>query len=221
MSSSEIERGQESKKERAAEILALLRKRYPDARVLLNYRDAFELLIATILAAQCTDERVNQVTPSLFEKFGDPQRMAKAKEGELERIIKPTGFYRAKTKSILGASKKIVEQFEGRVPETIEELVTLPGVGRKTANVVLGNCFNKPAIMVDTHVKRVSTRLGLTNEKDPDKIELDLKEIIPEKDHTLFSRVVTFHGRITCMARKPKCKECVVEGLCPFEEKNL
>lgn len=221
MNFSEEERNPHIKKTRAAEILTLLKKRYPDARVLLNYKTPFELLIATILAAQCTDERVNQVTPSLFSKFGDPEKMSGASAQELEGIIRSTGFFKAKTKSLLGASKVLVEQFNGRVPETIEELVELPGVGRKTANVVLGNCFQKPAIMVDTHVKRVSTRLGLTHKKDPDKIEFDLKEIIPEKDHTLYSRAVTFHGRYTCMARKPRCAECVVESLCPFPEKNL
>jgi endonuclease-3 len=208
-------------KERAAEILSLLNKRYPDARVLLNYKTTFELLIAAILAAQCTDERVNQVTPALFARFGDPARMSAASAQEIEELIRTTGFFKAKTKSLLGASRALIDRFGGRVPETIEELVTLPGVGRKTANVVLGNCFNKPAIMVDTHVKRVSLRLGLTDKKDPDKIEFDLREIIPEKDRTLFSRVVTFHGRYTCIARKPKCGECVVERLCPFPEKNL
>jgi endonuclease-3 len=208
-------------KERAAEILSLLNKRYPDARVLLNYKTPFELLIATILAAQCTDERVNQVTSALFARFGDPARMSAASAQEIEGLIRTTGFFKAKTKSLLGASKALIDRFGGRVPETIEELVTLPGVGRKTANVVLGNCFNKPAIMVDTHVKRVSMRLGFTDKKDPDKIEFDLREIIPEKDRTLFSRVVTFHGRYTCIARKPKCGECVVESLCPFPEKNL
>jgi endonuclease-3 len=213
-----------SKKEnrrRAYEIIALLKKRYPDARVLLDYKDPFELLIATILAAQCTDERVNSVTPQLFSRFPDPGSMSRAKAEEIETIVKSTGFFKAKTTSLLGASKALVERFAGRVPETMEELVTLPGVGRKTANVVLGNCFNKPAIMVDTHVKRVSTRLGLTDKKDPDKIEFELAEIIPEPDHTLYSRVVTFHGRYACMARKPHCAECVVERLCPFDDKNL
>ncbi|UCB44970.1 MAG: endonuclease III [Spirochaetota bacterium] len=208
-------------KRRVSEILALLKKRYPDARVLLDYNSPFELLIATILAAQCTDERVNQVTPSLFSKFGDPAKMSEASAQEIEEIIRPTGFFKAKTKSLLGTSEALTAKFKGQVPETMEELITLPGVGRKTANVVLGNCFNKPAIMVDTHVKRVSTRLGFTDKKDPDKIEFDLKEIIPEKDHTLYSRIVTFHGRYTCIARKPKCSECVVESLCPFPEKNL
>lgn len=213
-----------SKKEnrrRASEIIALLKKRYPDARVLLDYKDPFELLIATILAAQCTDERVNGVTPELFSHFPDPGSMSRAQSDEVEAIVKSTGFFKAKTKSLLGASKALVERFAGRVPETMEELVTLPGVGRKTANVVLGNCFNKSAIMVDTHVKRVSTRLGLTDKKDPDKIELELAETIPEPDHTLYSRVVTFHGRYTCMARKPRCAECVVERFCPYEEKIL
>ena len=147
--------------------------------------------------------------------------MSRAESEEIESIIRPTGFFKAKTKSLLGASKALVQRFSGRVPETIEELVTLPGVGRKTANVVIGNCYGKPAIMVDTHVKRVSTRLGLTAQKDPDKIELDLKKIIPEKSQTLYSRVVTFHGRYTCVARKPRCSECVIEKLCPSPEKIL
>jgi endonuclease-3 len=211
----------EENRRRVSEIIALLKERYPDARVLLDYKNPFELLIATILAAQCTDERVNGVTPELFSRFPDPASMSQAQADEIETIVKPTGFFKAKTKSLLGASKVLTERFKGRVPETVEELVTLPGVGRKTANVVLGNCFNKPAIIVDTHVKRVSTRLGLTDEKDPDKIEFDLAEIIQQKDHTLYSRVVTFHGRYTCMARKLLCVECVVEKLCLFEEKNL
>ena len=216
MSSSEDERIK-----RAASILARLEERYPDARVLLDYKNPFELLVATILAAQCTDERVNGVTPRLFSRFPDPETMAKAGTEEIESIVKPTGFFKAKTKSLLGASKVLTERFGGEVPETMEDLVALPGVGRKTANVVLGNCFGKPAIMVDTHVKRVSTRLGLTDNKDPDKIEFDLEEIIPEENRTAYSRVVTFHGRYTCVARKPRCAECVVETLCPFEEKNL
>ncbi|HUT65530.1 MAG TPA: endonuclease III [Spirochaetota bacterium] len=211
----------EEKKRRASEILALLKERYPDARVMLDFKNPFELLIATILAAQCTDERVNGVTPELFSHFPDPESMSQAAAEEIESIIRPTGFFNAKTKSLLGASKTLVERFAGTVPETMEELVMLPGVGRKTANVLRGNCFGKPAIIVDTHAKRVSTRLGLTDKKNPDKIELDLKEIIPEKDHTLYSSVVTFHGRYTCAARKPRCGECVVETLCPFEEKNL
>ncbi len=211
----------EEKRRRASDIVALLKARYPDARVMLDYKNPFELLIATILAAQCTDERVNGVTPELFSRFPDPASMSRAAVEEIETIIRPTGFFKAKTKSLLGASKTLVESFTGTVPETMEELVTLPGVGRKTANVVRGNCFGKPAIIVDTHVKRVSTRLGLTDKKDPDKIELELAEIIPEKDHTLYSSMVTFHGRYTCVARKPRCTECIVENLCPFEEKNI
>jgi len=206
---------------RVSEILALLKERHPDARVLLNYKNPYELLIATILAAQCTDERVNGVTPDLFSRFPDPVSMSQATVEEIESIIRPTGFFKAKTNSLLGASKMLVEKFAGRVPETIEDLVTLPGVGRKTANVLLGNCFGKPAIMVDTHVKRVSTRLGFTAQKNPDRIEFELKEIIPEKDRTPYSRVVTFHGRYTCVARKPRCRECVVEKLCPYQEKVL
>ncbi|MBN2323621.1 MAG: endonuclease III [Spirochaetes bacterium] len=211
----------EERRKRASEILSLLKERYPDARVLLYYRNPFELLIATILAAQCTDERVNGVTPLLFSRFPDPDRMSKATSEEIEKIIKPTGFFKAKTKSLLGASKTLVDRFKCVVPETMEELVTLPGVGRKTANVVLGNCFGRPAIIVDTHVKRVSMRFGLTDSRDPKRIELELVEIIPKKDRTPYSRVVTFHGRYTCVARKPRCGECVVETLCPFEEKNL
>lgn len=198
-----------------------MKERYPDARVMLDFKSPFELLIATILAAQCTDERVNGVMPALFSHFPDPVSMSKATAEEIETIIRPTGFFKAKAKSLLGASKTLVERFAGTVPETMEELVTLPGVGRKTANVVLGNCFKKPAIIVDTHVKRVSTRLGLTDKKDPDKIEFELAETVPEQDHTLFSMVVTFHGRYTCVARKPRCGECVVENLCPSPEKNL
>jgi endonuclease-3 len=211
----------EENRKRASEIVALLKERYPDAHVMLDFKSPFELLIATVLAAQCTDERVNGVTPELFSRFPDPASISKAQAGEIEKIIRPTGFFKAKAKSLLGASKTLVESFAGTVPETMEELLKIPGVGRKTANVVLGNCFGKPAIIVDTHVKRVSTRLGLTDKKDPDKIEYQLAETVPEQDHTLFSMTVTFHGRYTCVARKPRCAECVVENLCPFEEKNF
>ncbi len=212
---------QEEKRKRAYEIYKILKRKYPDARVLLNYNNPFELLVATILAAQCTDERVNKVTPVLFQRFPDSVSMSQAAIEEIEKIIKPTGFFKNKAKSIIGASKTIFERFSGDLPENIEELITLPGVGRKTANVVVGNCFNKPAVIVDTHVRRIAERLTLSESRDPDKIEMELKDIIPEKDQTSFSYVATFHGRYTCKARRPLCAICVVEKLCPYQEKTV
>lgn len=212
---------QEEKRKRAYEIYKILKRKYPDARVLLNYNNPFELLVATILAAQCTDERVNEVTPGLFQRFPDPVSMSQAAIEEIEKIIKPTGFFKNKAKSIIGASKTIFENFSGNFPKTIEELITLLGVGRKTANVVVGNCFNKPAIIVDTHVRRIAWRLALGESRDPDKIEMELKVIIPEKDQTSFSYVATFHGRYTCKARRPLCAMCVIEKLCPYQEKTV
>jgi endonuclease-3 len=206
----------QSKRKRAAEIFAVLDKEYPDARVHLHFRDAYELLAATILAAQCTDERVNQVTPELFRRHPNPASLAQADQGELEQMVRPTGFYRNKAKSLLGMARALVERFGGRVPETIEELITVPGVGRKTANVLAGACFGRPAIIVDTHLKRVTARLGLTEETDPDRIESDLRPLIPENNQTRFSWVIGEHGRRVCVARKPLCDRCPVRRLCPF-----
>jgi endonuclease-3 len=186
----------------------------------LDFRNAFQLLAATILAAQCTDERVNQVTPALFARFPDAARLAKARQAELEEMIRSTGFYRNKAKSLLGMARALVECFGGEVPETIEELVTIPGVGRKTANVLLGACFGKPAIVVDTHLKRVAARLGLADAPDPDKVEAQLRALVPVERQTRFTWVIGEHGRRVCAARKPRCPECPVRKLCPYPDKT-
>jgi endonuclease-3 len=209
----------DEKKKRAYEIFSILKKEYPNAGPLLHYSSPFELMVATILAAQCTDERVNSVTPKLFTLYPNPRAMAAAPRSYLEEIIRSTGFFKNKAKSLQGASQAIVEKFGGEFPHMIEDLVRLPGVGRKTANVVVGNCFNQPAIMVDTHMKRVSERLGLSTAKDPDKIEMELREIIDEPDQTSFSHVVNFHGRYTCQAKKPLCGKCKIERICPYPDK--
>jgi len=219
MQDANIDGSIKEKSQRAYEIFIILKKEYPDARILLNYSNPFELLIATILSAQCTDERVNQVTPKLFERFSNPEKLANADRKEVEEIIRPTGFFSNKAKSIIGVSKAIIEKFNRKVPENIDDLTSLPGVGRKTANVVLSSCFNKPAIIVDTHLRRVSQRLGLTENKDPDKIEQDLNQLIEEKDRTKFSHVIGFHGRFTCKAKKPDCGNCKVHRLCPSANK--
>lgn len=208
------------KSKRAYKIFNILNEVYPDASVLLNFSNPFELLIATILSAQCTDERVNHVTPNLFQKYQGPTELAEANTIEVENIIKPTGFYKNKTKSIINVSKSIVEKFNGNVPNNMEGLTSLSGVGRKTANVVLSSCFEIPAIIVDTHVRRVTQRLGLTKNKEANKIEQDLNLIIKYEDRTKFSHVIGFHGRLTCKARKPDCKDCKVNYLCPAEEKS-
>ena len=203
-------------KARARKILRILAKTYPDARCMLDHRSAWELLVATILAAQCTDRKVNEVTADLFRKYPSPADLAKAKLPTLEKEIRPTGFFRQKSKSIVNAAKAVVDAHGGKVPGTMEGLVKLPGVGRKTANVVLGECFNAPGIIVDTHFRRVTGRLGLTENTDPDKIEADLDALIAKRDRTLFSHAITFHGRAVCVARKPKCEECPVNGLCDY-----
>lgn len=203
-----------SLRRRARRIFSVLKQEYPDARCMLDYRNAYELLMATILAAQCTDARVNEVTSTLFAKYPDPTALAKANLETLERLIRPTGFFRQKAKSLLNCAKDIVERFQGKVPGTMAELTSLGGVGRKTANVVLGECFETPGIVVDTHLKRVTNRIGLTGQSDPDKIEFELDELIARKDRTAFSHVITFHGRGVCVARKPRCTECVIRSLC-------
>ena len=207
-------------KKRAAEILAALSRAYPQAGVHLAFRNAFQLLAATILSAQCTDERVNQVTPALFARFPDAARLAEAGQEELEELVRSTGFYRNKARSLLGMARALVERFGARVPATLEELITIPGVGRKTANVLLGACFGQPAIVVDTHLKRVTARLGLAFEQDPDRIEQELRALVPEAVQTRFSWVVGEHGRRVCAARKPRCPECPVRTLCPFPGKT-
>jgi endonuclease III len=203
-------------KTRTKKIIQLLKRAYPDAKCSLNHSNAFELLIATILSAQCTDERVNIVTADLFRKYRRPEDYLKVPETELQNDIRTTGFFRNKTKSIQGTAKVLTEQYGGRVPETIDELLELPGVARKTANVVLGNAFGVASgVVVDTHVTRLSRRLGLTQQKDAVKIEDDLIQIVPRKDWVIFSHLLIFHGRKICKARNPLCDECVVERYCP------
>jgi endonuclease-3 len=201
---------------RTAEIIKLLKRAHPDAKCALNHSNAFELLIATILSAQCTDERVNIVTADLFRKYRKPEDYLKVRDTELQQDIKTTGFFRNKTKSIQGACAMLGEQFGGKVPKTMDELLRLPGVARKTANVVLGVAYGIAAgIVVDTHVSRLSQRLRLTRNTDPRKIEQDLIELVPKKDWIIFSHLMIFHGRRVCKARRPLCEECVVERLCP------
>lgn len=199
----------------AARVLEHLAERYPDARCALTHQDPLQLLVATILSAQCTDVRVNQVTPALFARFPDAKAFAAAKRRDIERLIKPTGFFRAKAKNIQACCKLIVERHGGRVPGTLEELVQLPGVGRKTANVVLGDAFGVPGITVDTHVGRLSRRLGLTTHTDPEKVERDLMALVPEPEWTIFSHRTIFHGRQVCHARKPDCDRCNMTDFCP------
>ena len=202
-------------------ILAKLDEAYPAATCALKHDNAFQLLISTILSAQCTDERVNQVTPALFRKYPNPGAFAYADPRELEQDIRPTGFFRNKTKSIIGASKKIVEDFHGHVPRSMEELLTLPGVARKTANVVLGTAFGiASGIVVDTHVLRLAGRLGLSTNTDPKKIEQDLIAVIPQDRWITFSHQLIWHGRRVCQARKPKCIECNLEDLCYSQDKT-
>jgi endonuclease-3 len=201
---------------RIPEILKLLKKEYPDAHCSLNYTTAFELLIATILSAQCTDARVNQVTKDLFQKYKGPKDYLAVPEEDLQQDIRTTGFFRNKTKSIRGASQKILDDFRGKVPSTMDELLTLPGVARKTANVVLGNAFEIiSGIVVDTHVSRVSQRLGLTKETTPEKIEQRLMKLIPRSEWISFSHRLILHGRYVCKAPTPDCANCVLNHLCP------
>jgi endonuclease-3 len=201
---------------RTQEIIKLLKRAYPDAKCALNHANAFELLIATILSAQCTDERVNKVTADLFRKYRKPEDYLKVRDTELQQDIKTTGFFRNKTKSIQGACKVLIEEFGGEVPRTMEELLRVPGAARKTSNVVLGVAYGiAEGVVVDTHVSRLSQRLKLTRQKDPVKIEKDLMELVPKKDWIIFSHLLIFHGRRICKARRPLCDECVVESLCP------
>ena len=201
--------------QRARKILAALKKTHPDAKCALNHRNPLQLLVATILSAQCTDVRVNKVTPPLFKKYPTAAALARAPLAQLEKLVRTTGFYRQKSKSIQRTAGELVKRFQGKVPRTLEELVTLPGVWRKTANVILGNCYGVPGIVVDTHVKRLAYRMGLTNQTDPDKIETDLMKLIPEKDWTQFSHVMIFHGRRVCAALRPACPACPALPYCP------
>lgn len=202
--------------QRAKAVIRRLKRRYPDAKCSLNFRSPLQLLVATILSAQCTDARVNEVTKTLFRKYRKASDYANADPAEMEDDIRSTGFYRNKTKSILGMARKLVEDHGGRVPKTMEELVKLPGVGRKTANVVLGNAFGiDEGIVVDTHVTRITNRLKFTKDKNAVVIERDLIEIIPKKDWTLFPHLMIQHGRAICQARKPRCEMCPINQLCP------
>jgi endonuclease III len=207
---------------RVAAILAKLDQAYPDASCELKHENAFQLLVATILSAQCTDVRVNLVTKELFKKYPTPESFAYATPSELEKEIRPTGFFRNKTKSIMGASKGVIERFGGQVPRTMEELLTLPGVARKTGNVVLGVAYGiASGIVVDTHVQRISNRLDLTNSIDPKKIEQDLLKIIPRDKWIQFSHQLIWHGRRICVARRPRCAECNLEKLCYARDKTV
>lgn len=207
---------------RVAEILAKLDEAYPTAACELKHENAFQLLISTILSAQCTDVRVNQVTETLYKKYPTPEAFAYATPSELEQDIRPTGFFRNKTKSIMGASKAIVEKFGGVVPRTMEEVLTLPGAARKTANVVLGTAFGiASGVVVDTHVIRISNRLDLTRNEDPKKIEQDLMRVIPKEKWILFSHQIIWHGRRVCFARKPNCAECNLEKICYAKDKTI
>jgi len=212
--------GLQAKKSRAQRILALLEQAYPDAKIALHFNNPLELLVATILSAQCTDERVNQVTASLFKKYRTAKEYAETGQATFEAEIHSTGFYKAKARSIIGMARALLERHRGRVPETLDELVELPGVGRKTANVVLGNAFGQDALAVDTHVFRVSQRLGLAKSDDPDKIEAQLTALIPRSHWTAATHLLITHGRRTCYARKPDCPGCAVRALCPWPEKT-
>src|SRR6202049_2136550 len=218
--SRKVGRGTDPK--RVAAILAKLDEAYPNATCELKHDNAFQLLISTILSAQCTDVRVNQVAETLYKKYPTPEAFAYANPTELEQEIRPTGFFRNKTKSIMGASKAIIEKFDGQVPRTMEEVLTLPGAARKTANVVLGTAFGiASGIVVDTHVIRISNRLDLTRNEDPKKIEQDLMKVIPKEKWIIFSHQIIWHGRRVCQARKPKCVECNLEKICYSKDKTI
>jgi endonuclease III len=207
---------------RVAMILAKLDEAYPAATCELKHENAFQLLVSTILSAQCTDVRVNQVTQELFKKYTKPEDFAYANPSELEKEIRPTGFFRNKTKSIMGASKGIIDKFNGQVPQTMDEILTLPGVARKTGNVVLGTAYGiASGVVVDTHVIRLSQRLDLTRDEDPKKIEQDLMLIIPQEKWIQFSHQLIWHGRRVCFARKPKCNECNLEHICYSKDKTV
>ena len=201
---------------RVPEILARLKRAYPDAKCALTHRNAYELLVATILSAQCTDARVNMVTPALFEKYPDAAHLARAKQPDVERLILSTGFFRNKAKNLIAMAQAVTADHQGRIPRTMAELHALPGVGRKTANVVLGNAFGiNEGVTVDTHVTRLSRLLKLTRHTDPVKIEQDLMKLIPREEWTLVSHLLILHGRQICIARRPLCGDCVIANLCP------
>jgi len=204
---------------RVSAVIDRLIERYPEATCSLDFGSPLQLLVATILSAQCTDERVNMVTPALFARYHTAQDFAEANPDELAEIIRPTGFYRNKTKSLIGMGRALAERFGGEVPRSMEELTTVPGAGRKTANVVLGNAFGiDEGVVVDTHVKRITHRLGLTRQTDPVRIEQDLMTLVPHERWTLFPHLLIHHGRAICQARKPRCEVCPINDLCPFPE---
>ncbi len=206
--------------QRVEKIITLLEKEYPSARLALNFSTPLELLIALILAAQCTDERVNEVTKTLFKKYRTAKDYALADPATLEAEVRPTGFFRNKTKSIIGCTKEIVDRYKGNVPDNLEDLLSLPGVGRKTANILLGNAFGVPAIGVDTHVGRLAQRIGLSKANDPDKIEADLCQIVPRTKWVRFCHLLQEHGRKVCQARKPWCSICVIRKHCDYPDKT-
>lgn len=207
---------------RVREIVKRLERAYPDAKCALRHSNPFELLVATILSAQCTDERVNKVTPGLFQKYPTPHDFAALHQEVLEEEVRSTGFFRNKSKSIIGAARKIVQDFGGKVPQTMEELLTLPGVARKTANVVLGTAYGKATgVVVDTHVHRIAHRLDLSSQPTPEKIEQDLMRLIPQEKWINFSHQIIFHGRRCCTARNPKCSNCSLEDLCYSKDKTV
>ena len=205
-----------SAKKRIGEIIRILYRENPDSRTALSYQTPLQILVATILSAQCTDARVNMITPALFKKYPNASDFARANPEELQEIIRSTGFFRNKSKNIISAARKIMEDFDGKVPDSMEKLITLPGVARKTANIVLSSGYGRAeGIAVDTHVKRLSRRLGLSQENNPDKIELDLLDLVPKKDWMDFNYVFVHHGRNICQARKPNCPECMLNSFCP------
>jgi len=207
------------RKRRARTILSRLKKAYPDANCALTHDDASQLLVATILSAQCTDARVNMVTPALFERYPTPDALARARQSDLEDLIRSTGFFRNKARNLIGMAQALVADHDGRVPDSMEALQALPGVGRKTANVVLGNAFGKnEGVVVDTHVGRIARLLELTDQKDPVKVERDLMPLFPRKDWALLAHLLISHGRQVCIARRPQCTDCVLADRCPSSQ---
>ncbi|MFC1562303.1 endonuclease III [candidate division KSB1 bacterium] len=211
----------DQRRERVRTIIALLRKEYPEAQCSLRFSNALELLVATILSAQCTDARVNMVTPTLFEKYTGPEDYVSVSQEELAEDIRSTGFFNQKSQTIRNCCLELLEKYNGEVPRTMDELTSLLGVGRKTANVLLGNVFDTPGIVVDTHVKRLAERLSLSQQSNPDKIETDLNAVVEQREWIHFSHLLIDHGRKTCQARKPKCGECSIAHLCPSAETPL
>jgi endonuclease-3 len=206
---------------RAARVARALERAYPDAACALHYDTPFQLLVATILSAQCTDEKVNEVTAVLFRRYGNPRALADADPAEIEALVRPTGFYRQKARSILATARDVLERFGGEVPKTLEELTSLRGVARKTANVVLGVAYGIPALAVDTHMKRIHQRLGLSDSDDPDRIERDLMQLVPEPDWTHYTQRVIHHGRVCCVARQARCEVCPLRADCPWPDGRL